>query len=134
MALSDVLDKLERKFQPDLLGLDSSSAVRQRLNLFALEKQTEIQALPQAKQDLGYEKYIKYRFYDDAYDYQLALPEAVAVEGEGSTKLADRKTILAALKAARDEAETDWEDLLQPTETVTPQNQGTVSVPNEVVF
>ena len=134
MALSDVLDRLERKFQPDLLGLDSSSAVRQRLNLFALEKQTEIQALPQAKQDLGYEKYIKYRWYDDAYDYQLGLPEAVTVEGEGSTKLADRKTILAALKASRDEAKTDWEDLLQPTETVTPQNQGTVSVPNEVVF
>ena len=134
MALTGVLDKLERKFQPDLLGLDSSSAVRQRLNLFALEKQTEILALPIAKQDLGYEKYIKYRFYDDAYDYQLGLPEAVSVEGEGSTKLADRKTILAALKAARDDAKTDWEDLLQPVETVTPKNQGTVSVPIEVTW
>jgi hypothetical protein len=134
MALSDVLDRLEKKFQPSLLGLADSSAMRQRLNEYALEKQTEILALPVLQQDKAFESWVKYRAYDDAYDYLLALPEAVDIEGEGSTKLADRKTMLAALKAARDENEADFDDLLNPSETVTVKNQPTVSVPIEVVW
>jgi hypothetical protein len=134
MALSDVLNRLEKKFQPSLLGLVDSSAMRQRLNEYALEKQTEILALPVLQQDKGFESWVKYRAYDDAYDYLLALPEAVDIEGEGNTKLADRKTMLAALKAARDENEADFNDLLNPSETVTVKNQPTVSVPIEVVW
>jgi hypothetical protein len=134
MALSDVLNRLEKKFQPSLLGLADSSAIRQRLNEYALEKQTEILALPAPQQDKGFESWVKYRAYDDAYDYLLALPDTVDIEGEGSTKLADRKTMLAALKAARDENEADFNDLLTPSETVTVKNQPTVSMPIEVVW
>jgi hypothetical protein len=134
MALSDVLNRLEKKFQPSLLGLVDSSAMRQRLNSYALEKQAEVLALPVLQQDTGFESWMKYRAYDDAYDYLLALPEAVDIEGEGNTKLADRKTMLAALKAARDENEADFDDLLNPSETVTVKNHTTVSVPIEVVW
>ena len=134
MALSDVLDRLERKFKPEILGLESSSAVRQRLNLYALEKQAQILVLPNTSQDAAFEAWVKYRVYDDAYDYLLSLPEAVDIEGEGSSKLADRKTMLNAFKAARDEAKGDFVDLLEPSEVATPKNQGTVSIPIEVVW
>jgi hypothetical protein len=134
MALPDVLNRLEQSFTPELLGLDSSSAVRQRLNSYALEKQTEILALPIAKQDSAFEAWLSYRTFKDAHIYLLGLPDTVDIEGEGSTKLADRKTMLTALKSARDEAKTDFTDLLEPVETTTPKNQGTVSIPIEVVW
>ncbi len=135
MALTNVLEILERSFKPTLLGLADSSQLRQRLNFYALEKKSVIEALSTLEaQDNAYAVWLKFRFFEDAYIHELSNPEAVTIEGEGSTKLADRKTMLAALAGQRDAANAAWNDLLTPETTATPKNQPTTSVPLEVVW
>jgi hypothetical protein len=137
MSQSSVIAKLVKKFKPEFLGLKDIDDMQKRLLEYGAEKNTIIAGLLEAFRDAAFEAWVKYRAYDDAYDYWLVAPQTGSVDGEGSATFADRRTVLANLAKARDGALEEWTAIVNPvtaTEPSSNQNPQTMSIPVEVVW
>jgi hypothetical protein len=136
MSQSAVIAKLVKKFKPEFLGLKDMTEMQTRLLEYGAEKNTVIAGLLEAARDAAFEAWVKYRAYDDAYDYWLVAPQTGSVDGEGSATFADRRTVLANLAKARDGALDEWTAIVNPTVPVgsSDSNSQTMSIPVEVVW
>jgi hypothetical protein len=116
--VSAVITRLVETFKHgNTLGrVMSESEWLERFNENALENKTVIDGLETSKRDAALEAWLRYRTYYDGYDFWLTAAEDANIEGEGSAKFADRKTVLANLARARDDAKAQWDGITNPVQ------------------